>query len=208
MPVFQMKYATRRARAHQLYNTFLCRDFVAPAGLQLTPSTNPDLTQRDGCAACHGTLEPLSAYFARYTESDWTYLDPQYYPTVNKACTGAATDVAACRTRYDAAFKTAAGFPLRGAYASTVNTEAAAVGLAKSVVAKPEFASCLVQNVASSFLGRELRAEDAALRAAMTDALVKGGYRPRAMIKALMLSTAYRSANNLSSNVWRQTGGK
>lgn len=208
MPVFQMKYATRRARAHQLYNTFLCRDFVSPPGLQLTTSTDPDLTKRDGCAACHGTLEPLAAYFARNAESDWTYLDAKSFPAVNKACTGAASDPAACRTRYDAVFKTAAGYPLRGAYASTENTEAGAVGLAKSLVAKPEFADCVVQNVATSFLGRELHAEDAALRAQMTDALVKGGFRVKPMIKALLTSTAYRSANNLASDIWRKTGGK
>ena len=47
MPVFLKKYATRRARAHVVYNAFQCKDFVAPPGLKLSASKEPDLTKRD-----------------------------------------------------------------------------------------------------------------------------------------------------------------
>ena len=68
-----------RAKAHVLYNVFLCREFVSE-DTTLTPSDNPDLTTRSGCADCHATLEPLSAHFSRIIESDWTYLPQASFP--------------------------------------------------------------------------------------------------------------------------------
>jgi len=64
MPIFLLKYPTRRQRAHAIYSAFLCRDFVAETA-RLAPSDEPDLTRRPGCATCHRRLEPLAAYFAR-----------------------------------------------------------------------------------------------------------------------------------------------
>ena len=47
---------------------------------------------------------------------------------------------------------------LRGAYAAPTNTDGGPAGLGQYLAAQPEFASCAVQNVAASFLGRDLRA--------------------------------------------------
>lgn len=79
MPVFLTKYGSRRARAHVLWNAFACKDFTA-GNLALKPSTEPDLTKRDGCNTCHATLEPLSAYFSRVQESSWVYLPKERFP--------------------------------------------------------------------------------------------------------------------------------
>ncbi|CAN5164462.1 hypothetical protein BH09MYX1_BH09MYX1_09740 [soil metagenome] len=79
MPVFLTKFGSRRARAHVLWNAFACKDFIA-GNLSLKPSSEPDLTKRDGCSTCHATLEPLSAYFARVQESSWVYLPPDKFP--------------------------------------------------------------------------------------------------------------------------------
>ena len=53
MPAFLVKYGSRRGRAHTIYSTFLCRDFIAPPDLRLPVSNDPDLTRRPGCATCH-----------------------------------------------------------------------------------------------------------------------------------------------------------
>ena len=71
MPVFLTKFGSRRGRAHVLYSTFLCREFVA-GDIKLEPSTEPNLMKRSGCNTCHVALEPLAAYFSRVQESDWT----------------------------------------------------------------------------------------------------------------------------------------
>lgn len=211
MPLFLYKNSTRRARGHVVYNMFLCRDFVAPSGLQLPISKEANLMKREGCAACHQTLEPLAAYFSRIVEGDWSWLDPKGYPTENVACkkpSATGNIPGGCQTRYDNTFSTTASGVLRGAYASVDNASAGPAGLGQFLANKPEFAECAAQNIATSFLGRELRSEDQPLLADMSKALVQSGYRMRAMVKVLLGSDAYRSANNLAPSVWRTGGAK
>jgi hypothetical protein len=204
MPLFLYKYGTRRARAHAVYNMFLCRDFVAPTGLMLPPSKETNLMKREGCAACHQTLEPLSAFFARWVENDWSFVDPKLYPAQNAACKQTNGSIpASCAARYDNIFSTPAVGMLRGAYSSTENTDLGAAGMGEYLTHRADFAPCVAQNIAESFLGRSLGIEDQALREAMTNALIDNGYRVKPLVKVLLQSQQYRSANNLSSTVWR-----
>ena len=204
MPLFLYKYGTRRARAHAVYNMFLCRDFVAPTGLMLPPSKETNLMKREGCAACHQTLEPLSAYFARWVENDWSFVDPKLYPAQNAACKQTNGSIpASCAARYDNIFSTPAVGMLRGAYSSTENADLGAAGMGEYLTHRADFAPCVAQNIAESFLGRSLGIEDQALREAMTNALIDNGYRVKPLVKVLLQSQQYRSANNLSSKVWR-----
>lgn len=208
MPIFLTKYGTRRARAHVLWNAFACKDFIA-GNVQLKPSTEPDLTKREGCNLCHATLEPLSAYFTRIQESSWTYLPAQLFPADNPKC--AVADVTkmstACKTYYDPAFTTDKSARIRGAYASMPNAEAGPQGLAKALVSSSDFERCAAENVASSFLGRALTTDDGALQDTLAKTFVAGGYKMRAMVKALLKSDAYKKANNLTSTALRQGGG-
>lgn len=208
-PWFNMKNATRRARGHVVYNAFVCRDFVAPPGLQLSAAPEPDLTKRSGCAVCHHTLEPLSAYFARTVESDWTWLDSKTYPTQNATCKKASavgTIPSSCTTRYDNIFSNTDAGMLRGAYAAPQNADAGPAGLGTYLTGQPEFSTCAVDNVAQSFLGRDLRAEDAALKLQLADDFVKSGYRMKALVASILRSKAYRNANNWSPTIWRGEG--
>lgn len=205
MPLFLFKYGTRRARAHAASNLFLCRDFVAPAGLQLPPSTEPNLMKRVGCAICHQTLEPLSAYFARWVENDWSFLDPKQYPAQNPICKQVSGRIpASCNARYDNVFSTASYGLLRGAIGSTQNTDSGAVGLSEHLTKHPDFAPCAAQTVAESFLGRSLTEDDSALRSELSRTLQNHGYRMRALVRTLLLSKQYRAANNLVSAAWRE----
>ena len=205
-PIFLAKYGTRRARAHIVYNAFLCRQFVAE-NVALTPSTEPNLMVRSGCAACHATLEPLSAYFSRVTESGWTFLPADRFPTLNPACAPRAGGVSpngGCTAFYDPAFGTSAQGMFRGAYGSTAHADEGPAGLARAVVEAPEFASCVAQNVSESFLGRSLTAEDQPLQESLVAALRTGGFRMRALVRTLVRADAYRNANNLASGAWRE----
>jgi hypothetical protein len=209
MPVFLSKYGTRRGRAHVLYNVFQCRQFIAE-DVKLEPSTINDLTKRPGCATCHSTLEPMSAYFARVLESDWTYLPSAFFPTDNATCKNADPKKMSgnCRSFYDPSFTDGAHSFLRGAYASAANADAGPPGLAKSMTESPEFGKCVVNNVASSFLGRALNTDDAAMVSRLESAFVDGGYKMRTLIRTLIHEAAYRSANNLKSDAWRDAEGK
>jgi hypothetical protein len=163
---------------------------------------------RSGCSTCHAALEPMSAFFTRVSESNWTYLPPANFPLANPTCAGAAAlSNASCRAFYDPDFATAARGLMRGAYGSMANADAGPAGLARQLTAAPEFAGCVAQNIAQSFLGRDLDSDDGELLTQLTQAFTAGGYRMRALVRTMVLSDAYHHANNLSSAAWRAAGG-
>jgi hypothetical protein len=209
MPIFLTKYGSRRARAHVVYNAFLCKDFVAE-NVQLAPSTEPNLMLRPGCSACHTALEPLAAYFTRVQESDWTFLPAAQFPLQNTTCKLDKNGKLNynCSAYYDPAFATDQSATMRGAYASSEHAEAGPTALAQTLVAAPEFTSCVASNVTSSFLGRALSTEDAALQGVLAKTFQEGGYRMKPLVKALVKSDAYRRANNLTSDAWRKDGAQ
>lgn len=207
MPAFLMKYGSRRARAHVLYNAFMCREFVAE-NAQLMPSTEPNLMRRPGCASCHSTLEPLAAYFTRVAENDWTWLPATQFPAMNPMCGGTTITAMSgnCRSFYDPAFSSATSGMLRSAYGSVANADAGPIGAGRAISQSPEFAACAANNVATALLGRTLEADDDALKRSLTQAFTSGNFRMRALVRAVVLSDAYRNANNLTSDAWRQGG--
>ena len=161
MPAFLAKYASRRARAAAVYNVFLCKSFTAENHLDLQPSTEPNLMVREGCSTCHATLEPLAAYFSRVEETSWVFLPPPQFPVQNAVCKKNAQGkmpgfCESLRRRV----RGRQGGKLRGAYAAPEHAERGPAGLAADVAAQPEFASCAVERVTSSFLGRPLRDDD------------------------------------------------
>ncbi|MDB4963243.1 MAG: hypothetical protein JWP01_3242 [Myxococcales bacterium] len=198
MPMFLLKYGSRRQRAHVVYNAFMCKEFVAET-VKLAPSTEPDLTKRAGCASCHKRLEPMSAYFARIQESDWTYLPASHLPVSLDRCTAggpAGMPMGACRTFYDADFTTRTSTVLRGAYSAPSHADEGPRGLAREVTSSPEFAPCVVRNVAQSLLGRQLTVEDEAWKTALADRFRDGGFRMRSLVRSILTSTQYRHAND------------
>ncbi|MGZ3453364.1 MAG: DUF1585 domain-containing protein [Polyangiales bacterium] len=204
MPVFLTKYGSRRGRAHVLYQAFLCRDFVA-GNVKLTPSTEPNLMIRDGCSTCHATLEPLASYFTRVVESDWTFLPQTTFPIDSTTCKGSDPSKmsSACKTYYDPAFSSATQGLLRGAYGSKAHADEGPSGIGKYLTDAPEFSSCVVSNVASSFLGRQLGPDDAQLQESLVTAFDGGGHKMRALVRALVKADAYRNANDLTASAWR-----
>jgi hypothetical protein len=171
-----------------LYSAFLCKDFVAGA-VKLAPSDEPDLTKRPGCSTCHQTLEPMAAYFTRVAETDWTWLPAQLFPAAG--CAKAANS-GLCKQIYDPAFHM-----LRGAYAAPAHVEAGPAGLAQQIVDAPEFAPCVVQNVAQALLGRQLEPEDDAWKTQLVKTFVDGGYRMRSLVRAIVTSPRYRAGNDV-----------
>ncbi|MEP7120629.1 MAG: DUF1585 domain-containing protein [Byssovorax sp.] len=205
MPIFLAKYASRRARAAAVYTSFLCKQFVAEKA-ELTPSTEPNLMIRPGCASCHATLEPLAAYFSRVEETSWVFLPPKQFPAQNPVCKQNAQGKMPgfCDFFYDAAFSSKTIGMLRGAYASPAHAESGPAGVAQELVKSPEFAECAVERVASSFLDRPLGEDDAALKKALLASFIAGGYRMRPLVRALLHAPAYAGANNLASTTWRK----
>ena len=197
MPVFLAKYASRRARGAAVYSSFLCKSFTADH-IDLKPSTEPNLMVREGCSTCHATLEPLAAYFSRVEETNWVFLPQKQFPVENPVCKKNAQGKMPgfCDFFYDAAFSDGKAGKLRGAYADAGHAERGPAGIAADVTAQPEFASCAVERVTSSFLGRPLRDDDARLLESLRGTFVAHGYRMRSLVGALVRSSAYLSAND------------
>ena len=190
MPIFLTKYGSRRARAHAAYAAFLCKDFVADT-VKLEPSIEPDLTKRSGCSTCHQKLEPMAAYYTRITESDWSYLPSTIFPTAAPPRCRDDKAPGLCKQVYDPPFN-----QLRGAYAAPEHAELGPAGLAKELVEAPEFAPCVVQNVAQSLLGRQLSPEDDPWKVQLVKTFVDGGYRMRSLVRTIVLSPRYRQGND------------
>jgi hypothetical protein len=112
----------------------------------------------------------------------------------------------ACNALYDIAFADDKGAMLRSAYGSPAHTDATPAGAALDITRSPDFASCAVQRVTSSFLGRPTTPDDAPLLLALDDEFVKSGFRMRALVRSLVRSSAYRKSNNESSASWRTDG--
>jgi hypothetical protein len=197
MPVFLAKYASRRARAAAVYSAFLCKSFVSDH-VELTPSTEPNLMVREGCSSCHATLEPLAAYFSRVEEASWVFLPKREFAVDNPGCKKNAQGKMPgfCEFFYDPAFSDKKTGKLRGAYASAEHAEGGPVGIAADVTSRPEFASCAVERVTSSFLGRPLREDDAKLLAELRATFVTNGYRMRPLVRAVVRSGAYQLEND------------
>jgi len=198
MPVFLEKFASRRARASVLYNAFLCKSFVS-TNAELPPSTEPNLMVRPGCSNCHATLEPLAAYFSRVEETSAVFLPPKYFPADNPICKLGKNGKAVagfCDAFYDPAFGTVEHGKLRGAYASLENAEAGPRGIAEMMTGTPEFASCAVERVTASFLGRQISPDDEGLVKRLTTVFTTNGYRMRPLVKAILESDAYEKRDN------------
>ena len=205
MPVFLTKYATRRARAHAVYQAFLCKDFIA-GNTPIALSEDPDLARRPGCASCHATLEPMAAFFARNVESSWIWLPSDKFPVDSATCRkGANGSVNAnCPTFYDSLFASTSASYLKGAYNAPRNADRGPAGLGADVAASPEFARCMVKTMTDAFMpGRLDETADAALTESLTKTFVTSGYRIRPLLRAIVTSSAYRTTNNLASDAWR-----
>jgi hypothetical protein len=207
MPMFLEKYASARARGAVLYNTFLCKSFIAE-NVELQPSQENNLMIRPGCSTCHATLEPLAAYFARIEPGNFVFLPANKLPITSPLCkkgpNGRLTGPQpACNQLYDVAFADENGATLRSAYGSPKNADATPVGAGEEITKMPEFAQCAVSRVTSSFLGRPMNSDDEALLKELTNTFKTSGFRMSFLVRGILKSPQYRHANNLSSSSWR-----
>lgn len=205
MPMFLEKYASARARGALLYNAFLCKSFVADSSAQLAPSTEPNLMKRPGCSTCHATLEPLAAYFARVEPGSFVFLPQAQFPVQNPMCKKDKNGRMSgpCTALYDPAFADNTTATLRSAYGSPAHADATPAGAAHEITESPEFASCAVERVTSSFLGRPTTPDDAPMLAELTKDFKSHGYKMRVLVAEIMRSPEYRRSNNLSGDAWR-----
>ena len=161
--------------------------------------------KRPGCQTCHGTLEPLAAYFSRVEANSFVFLPQAQFPVQNPACKKDKNGKmnGPCTSLYDPAFADNQSATLRSAYGSPAHADATPAGAAADITKSPDFAACAVDRVTSSFLGRPTTPDDSALLTQLTQEFTKSGYKMRALVLAIMRSQDYLRSNNLSGDAWR-----
>ena len=213
--LYDIRFASNRARANRFYTAFRCEPFVPPAdGLPAEEGGDPEpnLRERTGCSSCHQTLEVAAAHFGRW-RNDSTFgllptevMDPM---AAREDCATCQSDGGRrCSTFCNTYFVTAdnshvstveewGGYPLARTYLN--DTEAAAVmagpaGLVDEPAEMEKVASCTVRTVAERMLGRELhRDEYLTWVPELAQSFAEGGYDYTALVREVATSEVYRT---------------
>jgi len=207
-PAFLLRFQTRRARANQMYNAFLCQPFQPPEE-GLPPATdaeqlNPDLQKRAGCKYCHALLEPGAAFWGRWAERGAGFLDPVGFPSTRDDCYTCATTNSGCsndcRSFYQTTALSAAEVPYLGMLNSYTflddshmeHVEAGPSLLALRNVADNRLPRCVAEKSSEWLLGRTMGVEDEPMLHQLAVDFVASGFSYKQLIGAIVTSDAYR----------------
>ena len=207
-PAFLLRFQTRRARANQMYNSFLCQPFQPPAE-GLPPATdveqlNPDLQRRAGCKYCHALLEPAAAFWGRWAENGGGFLNPASFPPTRDDCLTCATTNVGCSTECNRYYQTSALSPaevpflgMLGAYtfldeAHVEHVEAGPSMLALRHVADNRLPECIAEKSAEWLFGRVIAPTDRSMVQELAVDFVASGFSYKELVKAIVTSDVYR----------------
>lgn len=208
-PVYLARFATRRARISQFRTAFLCRPFTPAAATNPSPddpcTREPNLARRCGCQNCHAAIEPMTAWFGRWSEYSAQYLDPRSYPVFDPYCQQCALTGQGCSDRcrreyvIDTSDADGARFAgtLRG-YLYRTPEEAARIdegpaGLVASALASGELQSCTVRTAWANLLNRPMSEnEQGTLLPELLARFAESGNNYRALVRAIVTSAPYR----------------
>jgi len=206
-PAFLLRFQTNRARANRFYNTFLCQPFQAPEdGIDVSAVavvSEPDLQKRAGCKYCHGLLEPVAAYWGRWTESGSTFLPKDVYPPFDVNCeTCALTGLLCsqtCKQDYKIKAYAEAEKPFLGMLYAYVFRRAEHVHhvengprlMALSAIADNRLPRCLASRTAGWLFGRSLNKAEKIWTDGLATEWVQGGYSFHQLVGAIVTSDTY-----------------
>jgi hypothetical protein len=208
-PFYLLRFASNRARANRFYQAFMCQEFVGPPDGLPPPADplnqTPNLMVREGCNACHQSLEPAAAHWGRWNMIGVEHYAAAAFPAQNSACIGQGDDP------YCSHYLTAATHPddepYLGWFKPLLFSEAdkghgdpaiaAAVAggpraLGQKAIDSGAFASCTSRRVWSWIMGREPDAIDAAELQLLTEHFIDTNYDFEDLVRQLVESPAYR----------------
>ena len=203
MAGFLLRYGTNRGRTNKFYNVFLCRPFQAPPGGlpagQDPCHKEPNLMKRCGCRYCHQTIEPVAAYWGRWSESAASLMDSKVYPEyLDKCGSRDARRDRFCRTFYFVSPSHQDEERYRGMLKSYVfandkmkqNIDKGPVGLANEAIKSGLFASCTVKKLWMWFVSKSLPS-DHRLKT-LTQQFIKDNYNMKKLLRNMVMTSEYR----------------
>ncbi len=172
---------SNRGRANAISRILFCSDYLArpiefdrDVNLLDEGAINEALQTNPGCISCHATLDPLSAYLWGFYYNSQVAVDVTYYHPEREYWWEEATGVAP-------AFYGVSSYNLED--------------LAQQIAADPRLPECLSQQVFEQLLQRDVTLEDTALLTELRETLLENDTRIRPLVRAMVLSDAYRSAD-------------
>lgn len=205
LPGYLLKFQSDRGRANRFYNAFLCQAFQAPPGGLPAASDEcnkePDLTQRCGCMYCHVTVEPAAAFWGRWSEAGIIPMEETLFPTMNPRCADPRTsNNNTCNLFYLTKAATEKEKPFLGMLkpyvfadaARTANIDVGPEGLARQAIDSGQLAACTTRKIWSRLMGRAADEGDQAALEALATAFSQGGYKLRALVRAIVTRPEYQ----------------
>lgn len=213
-PVYNLRFATWRARVTQFRQAFMCRPFLPATNALPAPgdtcSLEPNLARRCGCQGCHAALEPLGAFFGRWAERSPEYLSPTAFPSKLDECINATVDAHGYHPPHCAQYVRTGddtgpeGVPQRGmlkAYLYRTAEEAQRIDIGPSGLAElgeqsGELQTCTVRTTWKRLVGREMTEEEEAnTMPALVKAFNDSGHRYKALVRDIVTHPAFRKVN-------------
>lgn len=171
-----------RGRANQITRALVCQDLLErdvsfPPDLDLTdPATVADaLRENEACASCHVTLDPIASALFGFSHARPEPSELLTYHPEREHGWAAATGVAP-------------------AWYGTPVPSLAALG--REIAADPRFVTCAVEQVWTGLLGRAPTEADRDALTAHREDFLDGGLALRALVRSVVASPRYRSAED------------
>ena len=186
----EVRLATR-ARARRS-TTRSCAKTSSPRPSSSRRRTMPDLTKRPGCSTCHQTLEPMAAYFTRVAESDWTWLPATQFPM---------TQAEVRRPKSSRPVQARSTIP-RSDESCAAHTRhrrtpsRAQPGSRRTSRPRPSSRRASSRPSRSRCSAARSRPKTTRGRPSCTKTFVDGGYRMKALVRAIVRSPRYREGND------------
>lgn len=171
MPAYTLRFQTNRGRANRARVAFENRYFEPPTGEDTEGCSDDtdDLTQRCTCRYCHGTLEPLAAYWAPLAEAGSalvdglaTYREDCIAPPGFEPGPGTGFDASCGRFYVTDGANERAGWLLTHEFADEAHPEVEAnvvagpAKFAETIILDGSFSRGAVEHVFEHFVGREM----------------------------------------------------
>jgi hypothetical protein len=203
LPAYLLRFQTDRGRANRFRIDFMCESFVPPEQPDTT-GCDPgaaDLTDRCTCRYCHQKLEPMAAWFSRFTEAGSSQmLDDDGFPAYNENCKKSSSFC----NRFYVTKGDRAGWLLQFEFANAhpeyeEHANAGPGGFADEIIDDGVFAQCAVKRTFSYLVKRDIRAQGATtdeleLLTTLVKSFQDNGYSFPMLVHDIVSLSAYRRA--------------
>jgi hypothetical protein len=206
LPGYLLRFMTNRSRANRFNTAFLCDEFIGPVG-GLPPDDGvimPDLTQKNGCNYCHARLEPMAAYWGRWSQQGAEFLDSELFPAYDENCYTCGIENDGCNDRcndyyvvnsYTEMERDWMGWLTSYQFLQDRYFDNIAIGpshLVDEGVLSGQLPTCVVSNTVEGLLDRTISQSDLEWTMELQQLFVNSDFSYTELIKAIVTSEQYR----------------